>query len=325
MPFIDGIRAISILWLVIFHVLFVLKLFLDPESFANLLRSTPVYMNWVWNADKAVDAFFVISGFLIAGLLFKEHQVTGTLNLKSFYLRRFIRLTPVYWFAIILCFLFTDHNTHTLWANVLYLNNFIPFEEATMEWTWSLAVEEQFYLLFPMFLLLVFFKSSNKWQWLFGLLVLSCLIRLIVMFSYKDVWNANFADMLDPAGGFHDYINGLYVNLYTRFGPFICGVLVAYLYFYKGDQIESFVRSQSGFWVSAVAAGLLVCISFLPVFHPNLQWPAWFQRLYLVTNRVLFGLAICWFVLVSQYPGLLGRVLTKMFAFRFWHIVAQLS
>ena len=122
---IDGIRAISILWLIVFHVFFLMRLYIDAEALTVLIQTTPWYMQWVWNADKAVDAFFVISGFLISHLLFKEHQNKQALNLKRFYWRRFLRLTPVYWFALLLCFLFSDRNTDMLWANVFYLNNFI--------------------------------------------------------------------------------------------------------------------------------------------------------------------------------------------------------
>ena len=322
---VDGIRALSIVWLIIFHVFFVLNLYIDPEVYANLLRDTPAYMNWIWNADKAVDGFFVISGFLIAGLLFRENQNTGGINLKTFYVRRFIRLTPVYWFAIVLCYLLTEHNTDMLWTNVLYINNFIPFEKMTMEWTWSLAVEEQFYLVFPLFLLAVFFKSQYKWQWLFGLIVVSCLVRLLVIWLHPGIWNGQFSSILVPTGSLHEYVNSLYVNLHTRFGPFVCGIWAAYGYFYYGDAVRKLVESAWGALLTLVSLFVLLFFALTPVFHPDHTWSQPFQIFYLSANRALFGLSVAWFILVGLHGTLPGRWLKWCFSFRIWYVIAQLS
>ena len=322
---IDGIRAISILWLIVFHVFFLMRLYIDAEALTVLIQTTPWYMQWVWNADKAVDAFFVISGFLISHLLFKEYQNKQTINLKRFYWRRFLRLTPVYWFALLLCFLFSDRNTDMLWANVFYLNNFIPVERMPMEWTWSLAVEEQFYIVFPLFLVFIFFKSTRQWQWLVGLLLLSVLIRLLVAFSYESIWHGNFADLLNPSSGLSDYINGMYVNLYTRFAPLACGVLASYAYFYKGDSLAKLLNGKIGLLLTCASFAVFIFLSFLPILNPDIVWPSYFELAYIIFNRLLFGLAAAWLVLVSLHPGLFGILFKSFLALRLWYPIAQLS
>jgi peptidoglycan/LPS O-acetylase OafA/YrhL len=101
-----------------------------------------------------VDVFFVISGFIISHILMREHKATGRLDLKHFYLRRAIRLFPAYYVALGLYGVLDPLPLKNVWANLLYVNNFLPIEQQFMGWAWSLAIEEQFYIVFPIALLL---------------------------------------------------------------------------------------------------------------------------------------------------------------------------
>lgn len=110
------------------------------------------------NATYAVICFFVLSGFLITHLLLKEHDKTGDVSLRKFYARRVLRIFPAFygyaacyvagrilmnlpidWPALISCLTYTSN----------YFFAFSGHPIATMVHTWSLAVEEQFYLLWP--------------------------------------------------------------------------------------------------------------------------------------------------------------------------------
>ena len=87
---IDGVRAIAVILVIIGHVFFFQgKLFPEISSYGAYFR-----------ADLGVDLFFTISGFLIGTLLFKEYQKTNYISFKTFYLRRFLRLMPVYLVAM---------------------------------------------------------------------------------------------------------------------------------------------------------------------------------------------------------------------------------
>ena len=151
-PEIDGLRAIAIVPVVLFHF-----------DFAA-----------VSGGFVGVDIFFVISGFLIGGILWNELQDTGRISLGRFFMRRIRRLAPAYyvmvfsvfiagWF-ILLPFEFREFGKEILAATV-YLSNVYfwmgagYFEalagERTLLHTWSLAVEEQFYLVFPILLILL--------------------------------------------------------------------------------------------------------------------------------------------------------------------------
>ena len=116
-----------------------------------------------------VDLFFVISGYLIGTILLSEYRTSGRLQIKRFYVRRFLRLMPVYTVAMIAGLYFVHNipreavlmefppfmNANNMWANFLYVNNFLPINRQYMGWCWSLAIEEQFYLILPGFILIV--------------------------------------------------------------------------------------------------------------------------------------------------------------------------
>lgn len=146
----DGMRAFAVWAVMLFH------------AGAPLMAG-----GWV-----GVDVFFVLSGFLIATLLMAEIDTTGTLSLKRFWWRRALRLMPAYFayiIAIMAIFALTPAETkhveggwtpgHYLLSLWTYTSNFVPmggiwdYQILTIH-LWSLAVEQQFYLLMPVFLLI---------------------------------------------------------------------------------------------------------------------------------------------------------------------------
>src|SRR6476620_2606382 len=98
----DGYRAISVVLVMLFHV-FLVYVALQPGFPAvPFMLKGGVLTGFVWNGDKGVDVFFVISGFLITTILLKQIERTGKVALGNFYLRRFARLSPAYWVALAL-------------------------------------------------------------------------------------------------------------------------------------------------------------------------------------------------------------------------------
>lgn len=108
-----------------------------------------------------VDFFFVLSGFLITTLLLRERERFGEFSLVDFYKRRILRILPVYVFVVLLVsayYIFVKGQSE-LAALVpfylLFLSNFLTDHIPTLSITWSLSVEEQFYMLWPLALLLL--------------------------------------------------------------------------------------------------------------------------------------------------------------------------
>ena len=161
-PDIDGLRAVAVVSVILFH-----------------LNSS-----WLPGGFLGVDIFFVISGYLIGGILFRELS-TKTFSLKNFYLRRMRRILPAFFAVVIVCLLvgmflmIPGSNESTSLKQIALSSLFFAgnlfcslkggyFATSTemqpLNHLWSLAVEEQFYLIYPLVLwgILRLVKSSFK-------------------------------------------------------------------------------------------------------------------------------------------------------------------
>ena len=162
----DGIRAYAVITVVILHLQLVIHWYYE---------SSPLY-SLVWHG---VEIFFVLSGFLITHLLVKERSQFGNINLKKFWVRRALRIFPLFYlfiFSVILIGFFYNTNTslkQTL-ISAIYGFNFVSRSEYNimLGHTWSLAVKEHFYLIWPPILILML-KKNVSLQKILVILVLS--------------------------------------------------------------------------------------------------------------------------------------------------------
>src|SRR5579884_1628355 len=140
-PALDGLRAIFVVVVILCH--------------AGMTYSP---------AGHGVEGFFVLSGFLITWLLLQEEAATGSISLRSFYARRALRLFPAFytfWFIYGALVFVVRHEfpIRQYISSFFYVSNYyiaiVRPEHMAMEHTWSLAIEEQFYALWPMLFLLL--------------------------------------------------------------------------------------------------------------------------------------------------------------------------
>ncbi len=134
-PSLDGLRAISILLVVLGHWL-------------SVRYASDVALSY---AILGVRIFFIISGYLITTLLLKEHAKTSTISLRDFYVRRAYRILPAAAAFMLVVFVIFRHELrwyHAV-AAALYFANFDPTRPWFLGHLWSLSVEEQFYFLWP--------------------------------------------------------------------------------------------------------------------------------------------------------------------------------
>jgi peptidoglycan/LPS O-acetylase OafA/YrhL len=149
-PAFDGFRGIGVLIVVMSH-------------FPDVVNSGLYSFAWKLNQLSrigyvALDIFFVISGFFITRLLLRERATTGRISFTNFYSRRALRIFPIYYLSIVVCyFVFKFGATDTLSLLTYTFNFYHPFHPAPhpLEHTWSLSVEEQFYFFWPLLILLV--------------------------------------------------------------------------------------------------------------------------------------------------------------------------
>jgi len=124
-----------------------------------------------------VDLFFVLSGFLVGGLLIQEITRTGEIQTGRFLLRRMLKIWPPYYFYILFQIILQRHSLQSfVWQNVLNIQNYAG---TSLSHTWSLAVEEHFYLLLPFFLIGVY-RSEFLRKHLESCLIAICAVVLFI-------------------------------------------------------------------------------------------------------------------------------------------------
>lgn len=184
-PSLDGLRAIAILIVVVAHTTSALRAGLSYDPLA------PYEVGRV-----GVQLFFVISGFLITGLLLREHQRTGQINLRRFYVRRAFRILPAYYaYLLFIAAIEAIHpivkvSWNALILDAFYLSNWLVNPGSLILHLWSLGVEEQFYLIWPALLLLLGVKRSTGV--LIALLIAGPIVRGIA-FAGIPVWRTDRA------------------------------------------------------------------------------------------------------------------------------------
>ncbi|UAB78162.1 acyltransferase [Erythrobacter sp. SCSIO 43205] len=151
----DGLRAISVIFVILTH----LGVYTVAKSHGVLSdNAAPIV-----SGTTGVQVFFVLSGFLITSLLIKEHEASGTISLKGFYIRRAFRILPLYVLCLALTlvidlFVWDVASAPSLIYAALFNTSFIPREDYSqiLGHTWSLSVEEHFYVLWPAALLFAY-------------------------------------------------------------------------------------------------------------------------------------------------------------------------
>jgi len=286
---IDGLRAVAVLGVIIYHA-------------------------WPWALPGGfigVDIFFVISGYLISGILYKGLKANGgegEFSFAEFYARRIRRLFPALITVLLLCLgygwvillpdEFQQLGKHVA-AGTLFIQNFVFWQESGYFDTaanlkpllhlWSLAVEEQFYIFFPPLLLLIW---KRKWPLviIMGVLLIASMILNLVM-SVQDSVPAFF---LTP----------------YRAWEFLGGSLLAWWHYDKGHEEDVPVYREALAWGGLILLGL--GFTFI---HKSDPYPGWRAILpvagtlmlmeggrgALVNRKLLSNPAIVWIGLIS-YP-----------------------
>lgn len=153
----DGARSLAVILVIASHVAFEWQ-----ESLPDIsaLRFPFYYFGW-----SGVDLFFVLSGLLIGGQIWKELERTNRINFKRFWLRRAFRIWPLY-FAFLAFLALVQDVYWPDWSDWLLLSNYFPSAYAR---GWSLSTEEHFYLVAPLLCLLHFRFFSGRRSAIFWL------------------------------------------------------------------------------------------------------------------------------------------------------------
>lgn len=210
LPNIDSLRSIAC-FLVIFHHCYI-YLGLNSKIDSNVLNILKYFIYW---GDIGVNFFFVLSGFLITFLLFKEKITHRTIAIKKYYIRRILRIWPLYYLTSIIglfilplligTFDWSIIKQHILSIALFFYNfdrinsNFCGLGNDVLGVLWSVSVEEQFYLLWP--LVISFLNSFQVLIFSFSLCLASLIFRSLHLDNNQYLLYHTFSVMSDMAYG----------------------------------------------------------------------------------------------------------------------------
>jgi peptidoglycan/LPS O-acetylase OafA/YrhL len=249
LPALDFLRSLAVLLVIATHLS---AAYLHAGGPSSVFSALPfVRSGWV-----GVDLFFVLSGFPIGRQLWRELHRSQTINVPAFFLRRGLRIWPLYVFFLVFVLVVLGRGqfpSGKWWSDAVFLTNYV--NQGVVMGSWSLCTEEQFYLLAPLLVLLGarYFGAQSVLayrRYLYGLLVLLPVVRAVRWWTLT--------------GGFfgHDpeAFQVLYQPLHYHADGLIVGLLLA------NYDVARGANSTRGFWTSgwwlAVAMGcFLVCSS----------------------------------------------------------------
>lgn len=309
MPALNGLRALSIFLVIIYH-------FWDQADTGHLLNyEHPLIKIFLHNLRSGVDLFFILSGFLIYSGLLHEKERTNSLDLKMFYIKRTLRIMPAYYICLIITYFHTKSilNFYNLnpdlsatgitrverltsmisnsWADFLYISNF--FKRRLFPYGWSLSIEEQFYLVIPGLCLLLFFKMTDKIRRISLLLLF--FIPLILRFIYMSFGSTEAVVLYHTE---------------TRFDTLICGMLIAELIFWKPD----FFKSKNSKFVYLLGLGAILFLS-LAYLTERVGWG-------LVFNFTGFHLGYSSLFILALWKG---GIINRFFSFPIFRPFSRIS
>jgi peptidoglycan/LPS O-acetylase OafA/YrhL len=219
----DFVRGIAILMVIDYH------------SGASPMRSV---LLWLGFSDSlgwmGVDIFFVLSGFLVGGLLMKEWKVRRGIDAKRFLIRRGFKIWPLYYVFLGIMLITRHRSLNALWGNLLNIQNYV----GGVAHTWSLAVEEHAYILLTL-CLAVAARRKVSTRGLFWFLSAVCMAEIPV--RYLMVYTGH----------------AIFLPTHARLDSIGYGVLLAMLFHFAPDLFKR-MSSWVWVWIACMVGGLLV-------------------------------------------------------------------
>lgn len=326
----DGARAITILLMVLFHVLFGIIVLFDNDfvKIDRFIQGFPDYFGWMWQSQGS-DPLFVMCGLLVAYSLFREVEHTDGIQIWRFYKRRLMRILPLYFLALLLYGLADIGGLADLWSNLLFASNYIEGQRHIVPVAWSLDVQMQFYLVLP-FLVLLMFRSKRPILILVLLTLASLAWRYWVVLRDPVIYETPFYEIIYD-GDFGSLLaNELYYDIGVRIGAFFMGMLVAYLHHFHGKQMQAFFSRHlvintllviGGMAMIALSLGFPVEDRTAPMYE---NFNPVYNLLFLAFDRYLYSFGLSMLVMMALCPVGVGRWVTWVLSWPIWHPVAQL-
>ncbi|XP_058451821.1 O-acyltransferase like protein isoform X2 [Malaya genurostris] len=256
-PSIHGLRALSMLWVILGHTMIVVFKYSDNMELRKVVENEVLFQA-VLNGAYSVDTFFFISGFLVSYLYFRTNAkgklekltqgvnefTAGTYHFFGLVGYRFVRLTAPYLYVlgvVEVAMRYLEQNSvfepptqdhincpKYWWRNILYINTFFPVEQMCMLWSWYLADDTQFYIIGAIILII----AVRHFKFAAGILTVF-MISAWATTAYIAFSNNHMPNGDDPFALF----DKIYDKPWTRLGPYLVGMCVGWTLFKTNCKI----------------------------------------------------------------------------------------
>ncbi|KAJ3630435.1 hypothetical protein MTP99_011629 [Tenebrio molitor] len=298
----NGIRVLSMMWVMVDH-LFVIRI--------NAFNTNNLYVLTEWQhriensiyfaAHYAVDTFFCMSGILVTYVHMKYSE-KFTIKLSSFYLFRLLRLVPalvatilIYvsvvkyvtqgpiWHSVLKQYL--AHCKNTWWTTLLFVNNFIKYDDMCIQQTWYLSVDTQLYAVAP---LILFFIKKNPTRTFLAIIML-CFVSMVYTWTITVVKDAGFVLFWDLNADDSLYV---YFSTLSRMPAWLIGIVFGYFLYRNKNKKNSISQlANITLWLVSLCS-MLALVLYQVVFvrhNYDVTRSAFFNSL----SRPIWSLAVC--------------------------------
>ncbi|MQR00637.1 acyltransferase family protein [Glaciimonas soli] len=233
----DTLRAAAIVLVMAYHYMVVVS---GKNTFGFMTE-----IGWA-----GVDLFFVLSGYLIGNQILSPIAQGRDFSLKTFYIKRLLRTLPNYYFILAMYFIFPlalgEKGAAPTWQFLTFTQNFGLRPGQTFTHSWSLCIEEQFYLILPAIALLIAsFKGSRQLAWIaIGLAVVAGMI------ARSTAWLEHGRNAINA----YDYYEHIYYSSFARFDELLPGVAIAMLKNFHVATYSKIMRKGNLLFVAGLTA-----------------------------------------------------------------------
>lgn len=286
----DFVRGIAILLVMAYHFHTVPV----QNPVAHAFDFTAKRIGWI-----GVDLFFVLSGFLVGGLLVQELLKTGSLRIKRFLLRRMMKIWPAYYVYLLFQIAMRRHPLDSFaWQNLLNVQNYAG---TSLDHTWSLAVEEHFYLFLPPLLL---FLYSRRWMRERMIPILAGCCILVLCGRIASVYLLHGGD---PQWKTHARIDSL-----------LFGVLLSWMFYTNRPRFDRWIAYRLPIALAALAG---FAFALYKGRHSPVMWSFGYTFIYLAMGALLLlGYGYEGKLIRSMLYRLIAAIGVYSYGIYLWHL-----
>ncbi|XP_043275242.1 nose resistant to fluoxetine protein 6-like isoform X2 [Venturia canescens] len=334
---IHGLRFLGMIWIVIIHTIFYMADYADNKPWS--WRSAEGFaVQIISNATLSVDTYFFLGGFLVAYLYYKPRltnknkkkrdEINYGAKAKQFFsavFSRFVRLTPAYmmmvgimeinasWYGKTSQFYMTERPQDVCvkywWRNLLYINNLFGRKEMCLSWSWYLSNDMQFFMIGTFLVIL-----SSMYFYTAVSILLFILVGSTALTGFSS-YAHSYVPTMDQQ---YHMLDLLYDPPWTRIGPYIVGIITAYVLVRLKNKLVLGRKSVMVLWLLGSSCNLLVLFGLW-----ERQISPISSALYVALSRAVWGVGLSWLLIACCTNR--GGIINKILSFRGWIPLSRLT